>query len=181
MVYYDELAEKTRETLNYKKPPLPVTEPRPKITTTNTNLKVLNKDFRLKKVYDRNNRDIGKFDRDLQGGDWVRVDGIESYHNGVIMSIMTIPGELKHNPLYGPSFGNKSWYLLKDLNNDINRVRKDEYTREVLEKMHRTENVEKIITTHDPRGLDPDKMVTNFTLKTITDEKVEITVNEGGL
>jgi len=147
-----------------------------------SNLKILNKDFKLKKIYDKNGNPTNQFDRVNEAGDWVTIKGYDSYHNGVIISIMTIKGELKNNPLYGGEFGNQSWSLLEDLNNEMNRLRKDEYTRETLEKMMRTQKVEKVITTADPLELDPHLMKTEILVTTITDDTIPITItSKGGL
>lgn len=141
-------------------------------------LKVLNKDFKLKKIYDKDGNDIGKFDRENRGGDWVRVEGIDSLQNGIIISIMTIYGELRNNPLYGPEFGNKTWTLIKDLYNPMNKFRMEEYTKETLKRMIRIENIEDMIINSDVS--DPFKIKTNILVKAITDDVIPVTIEETG-
>jgi phage gp46-like protein len=141
-----------------------------------TSLDSLNKDFKLEKKYDSKGEDTGKFDRKLVHGDWVQVEGVESLQNGIIIAILTVPGELDSNPTY-IGFGNKSWMLMKDNNNRMNFLRKEQYTKEVLNRMYRVAHVNVINVTGS--ATDPFEMDTTFLVTAITDDTIPI--NYGGI
>ncbi len=111
----------------------------------------------------------GVYDRKVVSGDFVKVSGVNALYTGICFKIMTIFGELKDNPSYN-QFGNKSWFLMKDLLNVVNLNAIRDYTREALEGMRRIKSVDVLTVEEDT--VCPYMVRVAFSVTAITDEDI---------
>lgn len=122
--------------------------------------KTLNKDIKLFKTRP------GRYDRMIEGQDFKKVDGVDSLRAAVVFQIMLISGELSNNPTYKGK-GNKTWFVLKDNNNALNRFKAKEYTKEALESMRRIDYVDYVDVEVTPGN--PNSLTISFGARSIDD------------
>lgn len=128
--------------------------------------KTLNEDVHL--VSD----EYGKFDLDMDNGDYINVTGAASLENACIIAIMTRYKELKRVPLY-ESFGCKVHDLIKGNKNKLFRFKLETSITETLSQMRRIKKVNWLkITEDDTRSY---RVVYNVT--SINDETIKGQVN----
>lgn len=83
----------------------------------------------------------GYYDRVVSGGDFVVVTGVEAYRAGVRLVLLTRFGELGYNPIF-KNFGNNSYLLLKKNKDSLTKVQLQDYTKQALLSMSRTDVVD---------------------------------------
>ena len=98
------------------------------------NLKTLNEDVKL--VSDI----CGKYDLNMDNGDYVNVTGNASLRNACVIAILTRYRELKNNPTY-TQFGCRAHELIKDNKTKMFRYKLELSLTETLEKMRRIKTV----------------------------------------
>lgn len=96
--------------------------------------KTLNEDVKL--VSD----EYGKWDLDMDNGDYINLTGINSLQNACIIAIMTRFGELKDNPTY-EDFGCKVHELIKDNKTKLTLFKLETTLIETLNKFRRIKKV----------------------------------------
>jgi phage gp46-like protein len=128
------------------------------------------------KTYETLHKDVlleykgyGIFDRKVQAGDFVRVEGIDSLYTAICFKIMTIFNELKDNPTFG-KWGNKAHYLLKENLNPVNLVAIRDYTEQALLEMRRVKEINSIAV--NPDKLDEFRVNVEFSVTAINDETI---------
>lgn len=96
--------------------------------------KTLNEDVKL--VSD----EYGKFDLDMNNGDYINVTGHASLQNACIIAILTRLGELKDNPTY-QKFGCRVHDLIKDNRTKLHVYKIETSLMESLTQMRRIKTV----------------------------------------
>ena len=91
-------------------------------------------------------KDYGKWDRKIEGGDFVRVEGADSLITSVRFTLLTAYKELNTSPLFNNT-GNKAVGLLKTLNNNIALVNMKAYFIEALDKNAKIKTVNNVTVT----------------------------------
>ncbi len=123
----------------------------------------LHKDVQLE------HKGYGIYDRKVQAGDFVRVEGIDSLYTAICLKMMLIFNELKNNPTY-KEVGNKAHFLIKGNMNPVNLVALRDYTEQALLEMRRVKEVNSI--TVEPDKLDEFKVNVSFSVTAINDEMI---------
>ena len=123
--------------------------------------KTLNEDVRL--VSD----EYGKFDLDMDNGDYINVTGNNSLLNACIIAIMTRYNELS-NPTY-TGFGCKVHDIIKDNQTKMFLYKLETSIEEVLTKMRRIKTVNWIKITK----IDVHEYTVSFNITSINDEIVD--------
>lgn len=124
-------------------------------------MKTLNEDVQLK------SNQFGKFDIQIQNGDYVNVTGNRSLLNACIIAIMTRYGELQ-NSTYN-EFGCHAHSVTKENQTQFTRYKLELYLSETLERMRRIKTVDSInIKSNQDSGYDVD-----FTVTSINDETIQ--------
>lgn len=111
----------------------------------------------------------GIYDRKVQAGDFVRVEGIDSLYTAICLKIMLIFNELKDNPTFKEQ-GNKSHYLIKGNLNPVNLVAIRDYTEQALLEMRRVKQINSISV--QPDRLDEFRVNVEFSVTAINDEMI---------
>ena len=123
--------------------------------------KTLNEDVRL--VSD----EYGKYDLDMDNGDYINVLGNESLLNACIIAILTRYNELKENPTYN-GFGCRVHDLVKENQKKLTKFKLETYINEVLTNMRRIRKVNYINITQEPEVYEVE-----FSITSINDEIVK--------
>lgn len=124
--------------------------------------KTLNEDVKLK------SDEYGKYDLDMDNGDYVNITGHNSLHNACIIAIMTRFGELKDNPTY-TDFGCRVHELIKDNKTKLLLFKLETSLTETLNNMRRIKTVNFLnITENDAHSFD-----VAFNVTSINDEIVK--------
>ena len=95
--------------------------------------KTLNEDVNLKCD------EYGKWDLDMDNGDYVNTTGLVTLRNACIIAIMTRYNEIKTDTYDG--FGCKAHELIKDNKTKLTRFKLETYIEEVLRDMRRVHEV----------------------------------------
>lgn len=109
------------------------------------------------------------YDRMWAYGDWVVVNELESANAGILVKMMTVFNEMYGNETYG-NFGNKTWFVLKDLETELTRTQIKEYTKIALQEMRRIKEI--ISLNVVPRPGDSYVVDVNWVVRTITDDDI---------
>lgn len=125
------------------------------------NLKTLNEDAKLKSDF------YGRWDLDMQDGDYINVTGNNSLLNACIIAIMTRFNELKM-PLYD-GFGCRVHELIKENQTRMFVYKLEISINEVLEKMRRIKTVNEINITKTDRH----EFTVGFSVTSINDEIIK--------
>ena len=125
------------------------------------NLKTLNEDVKLKSDF------YGRWDLDMQDGDYINVTGNNSLLNACIIAIMTRFNELKM-PLYD-GFGCRVHELIKENQTRMFIYKLEISINEVLEKMRRIKTVNEI----DIKKTDRHEFTVGFSVTSINDEIIK--------
>ena len=123
--------------------------------------KTLNEDVRLK------SDEYGKWDLDIDNGDYVNCTGLVSLNNACIIAIMTRFNEVKTDTYDG--FGCKAHELIKDNKTKLTRFKLETYIEEVLRDMRRVHEVNYVEISEDAS----EKYNVNFSVTSINDEIVK--------
>jgi hypothetical protein len=127
------------------------------ILVENVTYKKLNKDFQLE------DKGFGQYDRVVKNGDFVKVDGPDALVNGIIIKLGVQYGEMRDNPTY-QNWGNKCHQLIKEPDTQLNKMQKNDLTKEALMEMFRIKSVNQInvTTTNNARNLETQTTVTSI-------------------
>ena len=131
------------------------------ISSTDHVYKTLNEDVKLV------GNEYGKYDLDMDNGDYINVIGLDSLKNACIIAILTRFRELKNNPTYS-EFGCRAHELIKDNQRKLTRYKIETYINDVLTKMRRIRTINYITVTQR----DPDYYV-EFSVTSINDETIK--------
>ena len=82
----------------------------------------------------------GRYDLDMDNGDYINVTGVDSLYNACIIAILTRYRELKNNPTY-TQFGCRAHELIKDNKTKMFRYKLEVSLTETLENMRRIKTV----------------------------------------
>lgn len=121
--------------------------------------KTLNEDVRLK------SDEFGKYDLDMDNGDYINIVGLNSLQNACIIAILTRFGEIK-NSTYN-EFGCHVHDLIKDNQNKMTKFKLETYILEVLGKIRRIKTVNWVNITANNGSYD-----VGFNVTSINDETV---------
>ena len=124
-------------------------------------LKTLNEDVHLvSDVY-------GKYDLDMDNGDYINVTGNNSLQNACIIAILTRYNELK-NPTY-TGFGCKVHDLIKGNKTKLQRFKIETTITDTLNRMRRIKTVNYVNVTEN----DADSYCVAFEITSINDQNVK--------
>jgi len=124
--------------------------------------KTLNEDVKLK------SDEYGKYDLDMDNGDYINITGIASLQNACIIAILTRYGELKTNPTY-EEFGCRVHDLIKGNKTKLLLFEMETSLTETLQNMRRVRTVDYLeITESDKHSYD-----VLFKVTSINDETVK--------
>ena len=123
--------------------------------------KTLNEDVRLI------SNTYGKYDLDMENGDYINVTGINSLQNACIIAILTRYRELKQYPY--DEFGSKIHDRIKANKNRFQIFKIEAYLTETLNNMRRIKTVDDFKLIED----DTHSFLAVFTVTSINDETVK--------
>ena len=116
----------------------------------------------------------GYYDRVLQNGNWVILNGIECLQNDIDLCINIRYGEMIGNPTY-QNWGNNAWSAIKMNNNSVMRTMIQESFQTALQGISRVRSVDYLNITYDSGSL-PGVDVT-YSVTSIDDSTVIGTVS----
>lgn len=116
----------------------------------------------------------GYYDRVLQNGNWVMLNGIECLQNDIDLCINTRYGEMIGNPTY-QNWGNNAWSAIKMNNNSVMRTMIQESFQTALNGISRVRSVDYLNIRYDSGSL-PGVDVT-YSVTSIDDSTVIGTVS----
>lgn len=112
----------------------------------------------------------GRYDREWQSGDFVKVVDVDSLHNAIRVKLMTAYGELFNNPTYN-QFGNMAWKCIKsNATSPLILIEIKEYYMKALSEMRRILSVDSVNVSADDN--DFTQMNVTYIVTTLTDETV---------
>ncbi len=123
--------------------------------------KTLNEDVNLKCD------EYGKWDLDMDNGDYVNTTGLVTLRNACIIAIMTRYNEIKTDTYDG--FGCKAHELIKDNKTKLTRFKLETYIEEVLRDMRRVHEVNYVDISENTS----ESYHVNFSVTSINDEIVK--------
>ena len=125
---------------------------------------ILGKDIQLAPSTD------GYYDRVLQNGDWVMLNGIECLQNDIDLCLNVRYGEMVNNPTYG-NWGNPAWNDIKLNNNGLMRTAIQEAFSNAILGISRVKSLDYINIVFDPTppgGVDVTYSVTGMDDQSVT-------------
>lgn len=125
--------------------------------------KTLNEDVQVRPVSPTSQH----WDIQMNDGDYVNVNGLESLRNAICIAIMTRFDELDFMPLYD-GFGCRAHELVKANKSEMVRYKIELFIVQVLENMRRIETVNSVTVTDD----DSSSYLIEFNVTSISDEIV---------
>lgn len=125
--------------------------------------KTLNEDVQIRPVSSTSDH----WDIQMENGDYVNVDGLESLRNAICIAIMTRFNELDFIPLYD-GFGCRVHELVKANKSEMVRYKVEIFVVEVLENMRRIQQVNNV----EVLDSDSQSYEINFNVTSISDEIV---------
>lgn len=125
--------------------------------------KTLNEDVQVRPVSPTSQH----WDIQMDDGDYVNVNGLESLRNAICIAIMTRFDELDFMPLYD-GFGCRAHELVKANKSEMVRYKIELFIVQVLENMRRIETVNSVTVTDD----DSSSYLIEFNVTSISDEIV---------
>ena len=128
--------------------------------------KTLNQDVELK------SNEYGRWDLNMENGDYVNTTGLPTLKNACIIAILTRYGELMENPTYH-EFGCHVHRIIKDNKTKMNLFKIENYITQTLNNIRRVKTVNelKIIENeHDTYNV-------YFTITSHNDETIKGNVN----
>lgn len=123
--------------------------------------KTLNEDVNL------NCDEYGKWDLDMDNGDYVNTTGLVTLRNACIIAIMTRYNEIKTDTYDG--FGCKAHELIKDNKTKMTLFKLETYIEEVLRDMRRIQNVNYVEISEETS----ESYYVNFSVTSINDETIK--------
>ena len=123
--------------------------------------KTLNEDVQL--VSDM----YGKYDLDMDNGDYINITGLNSLANACIIAILTRYRELKNNPTY-TEFGCRVHDLIKGNQNRLTKFKLETHISDTLTGMRRVKSINYINIVETTHGYNVE-----FSITSVNDEIVK--------